>query len=193
MIEEWGPIPDWEGYYEASSWGRIRNIATGSGRQQGKILKPNNSSRYEQVALCRSGKPVTQYVHRLVCAAFHGVSPSESDTDVLHWDDDPKNNRAENLRWGTPSNNMHDRVRNGRYRNQNTGKTHCIRGHELPEDRKCRECIRLRRIELSELGLPDEDPRHGTLTAYTQWLCRCPKCKEAMQKYDAAKYRSRRK
>lgn len=193
MTEEWRPIPGWEGYYEASSLGRIRNLATGSGRQPGRVLKPTSTSRYEQVALCKSGKPVTQYVHRLVCAAFHGESPGAGDTDVLHWDDNPKNNQPDNLRWGSPSKNMYDRVRNGRYRNQNTDKSYCIRNHPLPADRKCRECIRLRRKELAEIGLPESDIRHGTLTAYTQWSCRCSRCKEAMREYDAAKHRSRTK
>lgn len=191
--EEWRPIPGWEGYYEASSLGRIRTVGVGPGRREGRILKPNASVRYYRVFLSRDGKPQGKYVHRLVCETFNGPPENSEMSNVLHWDDNPLNNRADNLRWGTLSDNMHDRVRNGRYRNQNTDKTHCIRGHLLPDDRKCRECIRLAKLARAEIGLPEADSRHGTLTGYTFWLCRCDNCKGAMREYDANKYRSRQK
>jgi HNH endonuclease. len=44
-------------------------------------------------------------VYRLVCEAFHGDPPTE-DHIVLHLDEDPSNNRPENLRWGTRKENQ---------------------------------------------------------------------------------------
>ena len=45
-------------------------------------------------------------VHRLVCRAFHGKSPSTEHREVDHIDGDPSNNRAENLRWVTHAENI---------------------------------------------------------------------------------------
>ena len=44
-------------------------------------------------------------VHRLVCEAFHGKPPFDG-AIVLHLDEDPSNNRPENLRWGTRKENQ---------------------------------------------------------------------------------------
>lgn len=44
------------------------------------------------------------YVHVLVCLAWHGEPPFEG-AMVLHLDDDPTNNHAANLRWGSASEN----------------------------------------------------------------------------------------
>ncbi|MEO0603264.1 MAG: HNH endonuclease signature motif containing protein [Myxococcota bacterium] len=51
------------------------------------------------------------YVHVLVCTAWHGPPPFEGAL-VLHWDDDPTNNRPDNLRWGTRKENAEDFARN---------------------------------------------------------------------------------
>lgn len=46
----------------------------------------------------------TYKVHRLVCEAFHGPPPDGADT--LHLDENPANNRPENLKWGTRKENL---------------------------------------------------------------------------------------
>ena len=51
------------------------------------------------------------YVHVLVCLAWHGPPPFERAL-VLHHDDDPQNNRPDNLRWGSHADNEADRRRN---------------------------------------------------------------------------------
>jgi hypothetical protein len=47
----------------------------------------------------------------LVLEAFAGPRPDGM--DALHRDDNPTNNRFDNLRWGTRSDNLFDAVRNG--------------------------------------------------------------------------------
>lgn len=44
-------------------------------------------------------------VHRLVCLAFNGVPPPGLNR-VLHGDEDWRNNRCDNLRWGTQKENL---------------------------------------------------------------------------------------
>ena len=45
MEELWKDIPDYEGLYQVSNLGRVKNI-------RGSILKPG----YTQVSLCKNGK-----------------------------------------------------------------------------------------------------------------------------------------
>jgi hypothetical protein len=48
---------------------------------------------------------------------------------ILHWNDNPRDNRLENLRYGTASENRHDAVRNGKH--PSVGQAACLRGHLL--------------------------------------------------------------
>merc|ERR1711965_1102667 len=45
-------------------------------------------------------------MHRFVCRAFLGAPPTAAHTQVDHIDGDPSNNRRENVRWVTPSQNV---------------------------------------------------------------------------------------
>lgn len=47
----------------------------------------------------------TYKVHRLVCEAFHGPAPFEGAV-VMHLDEDARNNRPENLAWGSQRENL---------------------------------------------------------------------------------------
>ncbi len=82
---------------------------------------------YLQVDLWRDKKPHTRKVHHLVLEAF--VGPCPAGCLARHLDDVPANNRAENLRWGTPIENAADRERNG---NGNRGSRHGLA--KLSED-----------------------------------------------------------
>lgn len=134
MKEEWRPIPGWEGYYEVSNGGRVRSlpriITLSNGVNQplkGKILSPANDGRtsHLRVNLFRGGKGTSTHVHRAVLEAF--VGPCPDGMEACHWNDDPKDNRLENLRWGSRKENTLDKVRNGRH--HNAVKTHCSNGH----------------------------------------------------------------
>lgn len=170
MTEQWLPVVGYEGYYEVSSEGRVRSLAKGRNRRTGKILKPSSDADgYQVLNLSRDGKQKQHKLHRLVATAFYGPS----DLFALHSDDNPANNRASNLRWGTPLDNIEDRRNHGRARNQHTGQTHCNRGHQFsPENtyryerdgavrRHCKPCTRMR-TEAYALGLRvfdmDESP-----------------------------------
>ncbi len=74
-------------------------------------------------------------LHRIVLLAF-GYKPNEGEV-VRHLDGDVSNNNLDNLMWGTPQQNQHDRVKMGRhYSFPNFGKKPFIfvtktYGHEL--------------------------------------------------------------
>lgn len=118
--EIWYPIPEWEGIYEASSFGNIRSVARKISRPHpknpekvqeriygGKVLSPKlNRNGYLEVQLWYQDVPTTASVHRLVCSAFHGKS---SYRDVNHKDGNKTNNYKENLEWMTHKQNCQHR------------------------------------------------------------------------------------
>ena len=111
-----------------------------------RILKPYRDPHgYLQVSLTRNGKQSKVRVHVLALEAF--VGPRPEGALACHRNDQPADNRLENLYWGTKSHNGVDCVRNGA--NANRNKTHCKQGHEYtPENtyiskrggRFCRAC-----------------------------------------------------
>lgn len=123
--EEWRPVVGYEGRYEINADGTVRNARTGH------IKKQQVGQGYAWVALHDGGKPMRPgKIHRLLAQAFL-PPPLPGQTDVCHNDGNPANNRLDNLRWDTHAANMADRRIHGTVRNQNTGKTHCKRGHEF--------------------------------------------------------------
>jgi len=109
--EEWKPIKGYEGLYEVSSFGHVRSVDRvrifKNGRKRffpGKIIKPYpcTNTGYLMVGLKGGVKPVCASVHRLVAAAFLGVS----ELQVNHIDGDKQNNHVENLEYTTQSENM---------------------------------------------------------------------------------------
>lgn len=115
MTEEWRPVAGFEGRYEVSSLGNVRSWVYSSGkgvhrRETPRLLKPGRTKKgHLYVFLGRGNR---RSVHSLVCEAFHGTRPVGM--QVCHWNDIPDDNRAENLRWGTPKDNTADSRRNGR-------------------------------------------------------------------------------
>lgn len=104
IIEEWRWI---EGYdnYEVSSLGRVRTR---------RILNQTDSNGYLYVGLSGDGKQKRQTVHVLVAEAFHGDRPDKM--DCCHINGDRSDNRAENLEWGTRSDNIKARWKHHRER-----------------------------------------------------------------------------
>ena len=128
--ELWRDVPGFAGY-QASDRGRIRSVdrtvkITRNGKQYertypGAIRKPRTDRYgYEIVNVSVRGNPRTMKVHRMVLMAFAGEAP-EADSECCHADANRKNNRRENLRWGTSAENGADMVAHGRHRNQWTG------------------------------------------------------------------------
>jgi hypothetical protein len=105
--EIWRSVPTLVEYM-ASSHGRIMrapytaNLPWGGTRKYGG--QPHNGvwdgKRYTFWFRGKNYK-----VARLVCAAFHGLPPEEMPY-CLHIDENARNNRPENLKWGTQKENL---------------------------------------------------------------------------------------
>ena len=96
--EIWKPIIGYEGLYEVSNFGRVRNRVKAL-----SLLK--DSSGYLQIQLSKNNKPSGKKVHRLVLEAFIG-SPSTPKHQCNHKNGNKQDNRLENLEWVSPKENM---------------------------------------------------------------------------------------
>lgn len=111
--EIWKDIKGYEGLYAASSLGRIMSYAkkvwTGLGYRiaPDRILSPAKMKNgYLQVSLKKNKKAKSYTVHRLVAQTF--IDHLNNDDQVDHIDGHKTNNRIENLRWVTRSENMNN-------------------------------------------------------------------------------------
>ena len=101
-IEWWKDIPGYEGKYQASTKGRIRNSRTG------RILALHPNRGYLKIGIMKDGKRRYYRVHRLVWEAFNGQIPDGY--EINHINENKLDNRLENLslltrkeniNWGT--------------------------------------------------------------------------------------------
>jgi len=91
--------------------GRIFRVR---GNRPGEVRShPGNAHGYLKVRIQHNGIRHTFWVHRLICTAFHGEPPiyDGETAHVRHLDDNPQNNHADNLRWGSRSENERDKKR----------------------------------------------------------------------------------
>jgi hypothetical protein len=98
--EIWLPVIGYEGRYEVSNIGRVKSIIF----EKHKILKPGYWGGYAKVGLSINGKKESFMVHVLVARMFIGPRPEGLFID--HLDNNPKNNRSDNLEYVTPRENV---------------------------------------------------------------------------------------
>lgn len=116
-MEIWKEISGYEGLYEVSDLGRVRNARTG----KQKTLCAHVSDGRFHVMLYRDNTQKFAKVHRLVMCAFNGPPPIEG-LSCCHNDGVHTNNVPSNLRWDTHLANMQDSKVHGTYaRGERTG------------------------------------------------------------------------
>ena len=109
-IEIWKPIIGYEGLYEISNFGRVRNASQ-------KIIKVQINNRgYYRIRLCKNGKYEQYFIHRLVAITF--IPNKDISLEVNHKDENKLNNKVDNLEWVTRKENMNrgtvqDRIHKG--------------------------------------------------------------------------------
>lgn len=113
-IEIWKPVKGYEDSYEVSSLGRVKSLSRysfGEGRQHRKltekILKQSPDGKgYLMVWLYNCGKRKTEKVHKLVALSF--IENPLHLPEIDHKNANKKDNRVENLRWVTGSQNCNN-------------------------------------------------------------------------------------
>ncbi len=93
--EQWRPVVGYEGRYEVSDFGRVKRILS---------LNTKSNSGYVMSSFSRSGVWQSQTVHRVVAAAF--IGPCPPGLQVNHKNGIKNDNRADNLEYVTPKENI---------------------------------------------------------------------------------------
>lgn len=106
--EEWRKVSGYEGKYEVSNLGEVRNSHTG------KKYKLQTRHGYKVLNLTFNGKTHKMAAHRLVAMAF--LDNPENKPQVNHIDGNHANNRVDNLEWCTAEENIRHAVNNHLYR-----------------------------------------------------------------------------
>jgi len=113
--EIWKDIPNYIGLYQASNYGNIKSLKKkygNNGNYKEIVLKPYPISReHLYVNLYKENKIKKYYIHRLILETF--VGPCPLGMECRHLDGNPKNNRLENLKWGTHKENVQDSIGHG--------------------------------------------------------------------------------
>ena len=138
--EVWKDIPGYQGYYQASNFGRIRSVEHtktfikhySDGRDventvtyPSRILSQKMSSGYLGVTTSVDGVVSYPLVHRLVALAF--LDNPDDRPQVDHIDGDRTNNKPENLRWVTSKENHANAVKHGTHTSQQVYKKKPVR------------------------------------------------------------------
>lgn len=105
-MEEWRDIPGWEGYYQASTLGNIRRT------KNKRLLKPGSDGRYSVAFLCRNSKREHYKWHRIIAKTFPELIEGEwfEDAEIDHCNGVKTDNRPNNLRWVSHSDNMNNPI-----------------------------------------------------------------------------------
>jgi len=124
-LEQWVNVVGGEGFYEISSFGRLRTVGrTYITKRDGFNLRVTVTARIRKQTLNHKGYPrcdmfinkkqTITTIHRLVAKAFH-PNPANK-REVNHKDTIKTNNFYLNLEWATPSENIQHSFANGTHK-----------------------------------------------------------------------------
>jgi len=104
MVEIWKDVPGYEGLYQISNLGNVLSLNyRNHGYSQVLVPKRNNSGRlWVELYGHRKRKPCL--IHRLVATAF--IPNPNGYPQINHKDENPTNNRVDNLEWCTGDYNI---------------------------------------------------------------------------------------
>lgn len=114
--EVWKDISGWEGYYQVSNLARAKSVARTSIHKDGsvhyikeRIRKQSGSGpgrKYLGFSAHREGMPPRIYLHKAVAMAF--IENPENKPCIDHINTNTFDNRVENLRWVTITENANN-------------------------------------------------------------------------------------
>jgi hypothetical protein len=149
------PIPDFPGYFVNEDRGDVLSFRY----KRPEVLSPTVCGQgYLQVGLRQNGKRIFRMVHRLV--ALVALGPCPYGKQVNHRNGNKKDNRAANLEYVTPSENMRHAIEMGLIPYLPRGDV-CIHGHPLDGlrtrpsgGRYCKTCVKLNKRRYRSLVRP---------------------------------------
>ena len=117
--ELWKPVLGFEGRYEVSNQGRLRALdwvtVSSLGRRRlfpARIMTPPTyENGYVVATLMKDRRPIRKGMHVVVCEAFIGPRPTGN--VAAHGNGVRDDNRLENLRWASNSENEADKTAHG--------------------------------------------------------------------------------
>lgn len=150
---EWRPVVGWEGLYEISNNGLVRAIGPKWKKCGGRLFRPHyDKDGYNTVTLHKRvdgrSHAKTLKVHRLVGMAF--IENPENKPVIDHINGIKDDNRVENLRWCTQSENENNPItkeiqRSGQraYLRTQTGRAHIMRAVRISNEKAAKpvQCI----------------------------------------------------
>lgn len=98
-MEIWKDVNGYEGIYQISTKGRVRNI-----KYDRLLRQAKHRTGYVSVMLYRNGNPKRINIHRLVAENF--IEKPDGCDIVNHKDENKSNNNIENLEWCSGEYNM---------------------------------------------------------------------------------------
>lgn len=102
--ECWADVQGYDGVYQVSDRGRVRNA------KRGKLRSPSlNGKGYLQITLSKRNQRSYPLVHRLVASAF--IENPDGKPQINHKNGIKTDNRVENLEWCTMGENLEHRHR----------------------------------------------------------------------------------
>ena len=121
MTEIWKDIPGYEGLYQVSNLGQVRTLNYRKSRKPKILLCEVDPKGYKRIQLSKGGKGTHYLIHRLVAICF--IENPENLPIINHKDEDPSNNRIDNLEWcSIQYNNNYNR----KYINTKSKKVNCF-------------------------------------------------------------------
>ena len=158
-MEQWRDVVGFEGLYQVSDLGNVRNARTGH------IKKPHLNVRLNRPQICLSkfDKVTTIYPHKLVMEAFVGKRPEGM--ECCHADGNPWNNELSNLRWDSRTNNSQDKFKHG---TQKIGEKHPMSKLTVEKVLAIRQDNRLHRIIAVEYGV--SQPTISEIKSRKSWV-----------------------
>lgn len=137
MEEMWKDVEGYEGLYQVSNYGRVKNLERKIPYRFGlrtipeRILKNcENEYGYLYVRLCKETNSKKYKIHRLVANAF--IENPDNKKCVNHKDGNKKNNCVDNLEWVTHSENMQHAADNKLWVSWNLGKRYTHKERKRP-------------------------------------------------------------
>ncbi|MFO0798309.1 MAG: HNH endonuclease [Gemmataceae bacterium] len=154
MEEVWRDVVGYEGKYRVSNAGRLQNV------RSGRFLNGSpNAGGYVVVRLTvERGRGRMYYLHRVVCAAFHGAPPTDAHV-VNHLNGRKADCRASNLCWCSRAENNAHAAKLGLHKGRSAGARNP--NAKLTDER----VVELRRLSREGVGYTELGASYGVTPA----------------------------